>query len=108
MAAVLAEDVQASFLFVGDLNFRHQEWLGYMTTNHHGVAAFYFVTVSGFDQLVVGSTFASASRRSTLALDLLMTDSPDLLRVAVVAPIGNLLLFVGGHSDGSGCSKLVC
>ena len=31
MAAVQAEDVRASFLFVGDLNIHHQEWLGSMT-----------------------------------------------------------------------------
>ena len=29
MAAVQAEDVRASFLFVGDLNGHHQEWLFY-------------------------------------------------------------------------------
>ena len=52
MAAVQAEDVRASFLFVGDLN-GHQEWLGSATTNSHGVAAFDFATVSGCDQLVV-------------------------------------------------------
>ena len=33
MAAVQAEDVRASFLFVGDLNGHHQEWLGSTTTN---------------------------------------------------------------------------
>ena len=47
MAAVQAEDVHASFLFVGDLNGHHQEWLGSATTNRHGVAAFDFATVSG-------------------------------------------------------------
>ena len=83
-AAVQAEDVRASFLFVGDLNGHHQEWLGYTTTNHHGVAAFDFTTVSGCDQLVVGSTHARSG-----TLDLRMTDAPDLLRFAVVAPIGN-------------------
>ena len=40
MAAVQAEDVHASFPFVGDLNGHHQEWLGSATTNHHGVAVF--------------------------------------------------------------------
>ena len=49
MAAVQAEDIRASFLFVGDLNGHHQEWLGSTTTNHHGVAAFDFATVSGCD-----------------------------------------------------------
>ena len=39
MAAVQVEDVRASFLFVGDLNGHHQEWLGSTTTNSHGVAA---------------------------------------------------------------------
>ena len=47
MAAVQAEDVLTSFLFVGDLNGHHQEWLDSTTTNHHGVAAFDFATVSG-------------------------------------------------------------
>ena len=40
MAAVQAEDIRASFLFVGDLNGHHQEWLGSTTTNRRGVASF--------------------------------------------------------------------
>ena len=47
MATVQAEDVRASFLFVGDLNGHHLVWLGSMTTNRHGVGAFDFATVSG-------------------------------------------------------------
>ena len=58
MAAVQAEDVCTSFLFVGDLNGHLQEWLGSTTTNRHGVATFDFATVSGWDQLVVGPTHA--------------------------------------------------
>ena len=58
MAAVQAEDVRASSLFVGDLNGHHQKWLGSMTMNRHGVAVFDFATVSGCDQLVVGPTHA--------------------------------------------------
>ena len=69
---------------MGDLNGHHQEWLGSMTKNRHGVAAFDFATVSGCDQLVVSPTHAHGG-----TLDLLMTDVPDLARVAVVAPIGN-------------------
>ena len=83
MGAVQAEDVHASYLFVGDLNGYHQEWLGYATTNRHGVVALDFATVSGCNQLVVGSTDARGG-----TLDLLMTDFPDLVRVSVVAPIG--------------------
>ena len=51
MAAVQAADVCASFLFVGDLNGHHQEWLGSTTTNRHGIAALDFATVSGCNQL---------------------------------------------------------
>ena len=58
MAAVQAEHVRVSFLFVGDLNGHHQECLGSTTTNCHGIAAFGFPTVSGSDQLVVGPTHA--------------------------------------------------
>ena len=53
MAAVQAVDARASFLFVGDLNGHHQEWLGSITTNCHGVAALNFATVSGCDPLVM-------------------------------------------------------
>ena len=81
MAAVQAEDMRASSLFVGDLNGHHQEWLGSRTTNRHGVAAFDFATVSGCDQLVVGPTHARGG-----TLDLLMTDVPDLVWVSVVHP----------------------
>ena len=84
IAAVQDEDVRASFLFIGDLNGHHQEWLDSATTNRHGVAAFDFPTVSGSDQLVVGPTHARGG-----TLDLLMTDVPDLVRVSVVAPIDN-------------------
>ena len=58
--------------------------MGSTTTNSHGVAAFDFATVSGCDQLVVGPTHARGG-----IPDLLMTDAPDLIQVAVVAPIGN-------------------
>ena len=84
MAAVQAENVCASFLFVGDLNGHHQECLGSTTTNSHGVAAFDFATVSGCDQLVVGPTHAHGE-----TIDILMTDVPDLVQVAAVAPLGN-------------------
>ena len=57
-AAVQAADARASFLFVGDLNGLHREWLGSTTTNRHDVAALNFATVSGCDQLVIGPTHA--------------------------------------------------
>ena len=70
--------------------------MGSKATNRHEVAAFEFATVSGCGPLVVGQTYA---RGGTLGL--LMTDVPDLVWVAVVAPIGN-----SDHSSGS--TKLVC
>ena len=84
MAAMQAEDVCASFLFVNDLNGHHQEWLVPAKTNHHGFAAFDFKSVSSCDQLVIDPTHA---RGGTLRLP--MTNVPDMLRIAVVAPIGN-------------------
>ena len=80
----MAADERASFLFVSDLNGYHQEWLGSTTTNHHGAAASDFATEHGCDQLIVGPTHAHCG-----TLDLLMTDVPVLVRVAVVATIGN-------------------
>ena len=44
MAAVQAEDVCSSLLFVGDYNGHHREWLGSTTTNRYGVAAVDFAT----------------------------------------------------------------
>ena len=84
MAAVQAADARASFLFVGDLNGHHPECLSSTTTNRHGVAALDFATVSGCDQLVIGPSHARGG-----TLHLLMTDVPDLVRVAVVAPLGS-------------------
>ena len=40
MAPMQADDVRASFMFVGDLNGHHQEWLVSTDTNRHGVAVF--------------------------------------------------------------------
>ena len=84
LVSVHSEDIRASSLFVGDLNGDHPEWMSSTTTNRHGVAAFDFATVCGCDQLVVGPTHARGG-----TLDLLMTNVPDLVRVAVVAPIRN-------------------
>ena len=84
---VQAEDVRASFVFVGDLlmNGHPQQWLGSTTTNCHGVAAFDFDTnVSNCDPFFYRPTHTRGG-----TLDLMMTDIPDLVQVAVVAPIGN-------------------
>ena len=46
------------------------------------ISALDFATVSGCNQLVIGQTHACGG-----TLDLLITDVPDLVRVAVVAPL---------------------
>ena len=84
MAVVQAVDVRVSFLFMGDLNSHHEERLGSTTTNRHGISALDFATVSGCDQLVTGPTQACL-----VTLDLLMTDVPELVWVAVVPPLGS-------------------
>ena len=85
MAAVQAEDVRVSFLSLDDLNGHNQEWLGSTTRNRQAVATFDFATISSCDQLVVGPTQARGG-----TVDFLMTDVLDLVRVAVVASMGNL------------------
>ena len=75
------EDVRASFQTVGDMNIHHQERLGSTTTHRHGIAAFEFTIVSGCDQLVVGPPIT-------------MTDGPDLVWVAFVAPIINIIIII--------------
>ena len=86
MAAVKAEDGRASFLFVDDSNGHDQEWLSSTTTNRHCVATFDFATVYVCNQLVIGPPIHVVDR-GTLYLQI--TDVPNLVRVAVVAPIGN-------------------
>ena len=84
MAAVKAEDLSALIMFVSDLNDHHQEWFGSTTTNRHGVTALNFATVSGCNQLVIGSTHAHGG-----TLDLPITNVPDLVQVTFLAMLGN-------------------
>ena len=84
MAAVQAEDVRASFLFVGDLNGHHQEWLGSSTT-----IVMVLRPLTSRLCPVVFSWFSARPIHIGGILDILMTDVPDLIQVAVVAPIGN-------------------
>ena len=82
MAAVHVEDICASFPCVGDLSGHHQEWFGSITT----VMELQLLT----SQLSpVAISWLSAQPMNMVEHDLLMTDVPDLVQVAVVAPIGN-------------------
>ena len=47
MTKVQSVDSKASFLFVGDANARHKEWLALSTTNLHGRTERNFASSSG-------------------------------------------------------------
>ena len=83
MADIQAADRHAAFVFVGDFNGHHEEWLGSSRTDVHGRAALEFATLSGCSQLVRGPT-----HRDGGVLDLVLTDVPDLVKVSVRAGIG--------------------
>ena len=83
MASIQSIDRKAAFIFVGDMNGHHRDWLGSARTDSHGTAALDFSTVSSCEQLVTGPTHQAGG-----TLSLVMTDVPDLVRVSVVAPLG--------------------
>ena len=84
MASIQSVDTKASFLFLGDLNAHHQEWLGSISpTNRNGHAALDFSNLSGCEQLIRGSTHNSGN-----CLDLVLTDIPGVVEASILAPIG--------------------
>ena len=79
------EDRKSCFLFVGDLNAHHRDWLNSVSpTDHHGIAALDFSNITGCDQIVTGATHTSGNR-----LDLLLTDVGGVVEVQTIAPIGS-------------------
>lgn len=84
MAIIQERDVKASFVFIGDFNAHHREWLGSSSvTDRHGLAAFQFSNVSGTSQLVDLPTHVAGN-----PLDLVFTDVPGVVSVSVGAPVG--------------------
>ena len=78
------EDRKACFVFVGDLNAHHRDWLNSVSpTNRHGIAALNFSDITGCEQLVTGATHTSGN-----LLDLLLTDVSGAVDVQTTAPIG--------------------
>ena len=60
MAVIQGNDRKAAFLFVGDFNAHHREWLNSVSpTDCHGRRALDFSTESGCDQLIRKSTHRS-------------------------------------------------
>ena len=83
MAAIQESDRKASFVFVGDFNAHHREWLNSVSpTNCHGLRAIDFSTESGCEQIIHRPT-----HRSGNTLDLLFTDAPATVTSNVGSPI---------------------
>ena len=84
MAATQNSDRKAAFVFVGDFNAHHREWLSSVSpTNCHGLKALDFSSEAGCEQLIHKPT-----HRSGNCLDLVFTDAPDVVACTVVTPIG--------------------
>ena len=84
MAAIQENDRKAVFLFVGDFNAHHTEWLYSVSpTDCHGRRALDFATESGCEQLIRRPT-----HRSGNSLDLIFTDVPGVVSGNVGVPIG--------------------
>ena len=82
MARAQSPDPKAVFVFMGDANAHHAEWLGSVSpTDGHGRDALSFCTLSACTQLVQTPTHAAGNR-----LDLLLTNVPDVARVSVPSP----------------------
>lgn len=78
-------DKKSCFVFIGDFNAHHTEWLGsHSPTDRHGISALNFCDSVGCDQLVTGPTHISGN-----PLDLLLTDVSGLIDVQTSAPIGS-------------------
>ena len=85
MARVQERDPKSCFIFVGDVNVHHREWLqSRSSTDSHGIAALNFTNETGCEQLVTQPTHISGNR-----LDLFITDVPGICRVSVEPQIGS-------------------
>ena len=83
MNDIQEHDRKSAFVFVGDLNAHHREWLNSSTeTDSYGRAAYNFATISGCAQLINEPT------RGNNCLDLLLTDVPGVVDSAVKPPLG--------------------
>ena len=90
MGQVQSIDSKAVFVFVGDANAQHVEWLESVSpTDGHGRDALDFYNLVGCEQMVRGSTHIAGNR-----IDLVMTDAPDVVDVSLGTPLGTYHCFV--------------
>ena len=74
---------KTSFLFVGDVNAHHREWLGSSMKNLHDRAARGFSSSSGCKQMTTELTHIDGGM-----LDLVLTDVSDIVGVRIGSPVG--------------------
>ena len=92
MGNIQEMDPKSAFIFVGDVNAHHREWLNSVSpTDCHGIAAVNFATLSGCEQII-----GEPTHRLGNCLDLLFTDVPAVVNSVVQPPLGT--------SDHSGLS----
>ena len=84
MSSIQSADPKASFIFCGDINAHHREWLSSRLTDSHGRSALEFANAAGLDQLINESTHTSGN-----ILDVVMTDIPGIVEAKVTTPVGN-------------------
>ncbi|MEL6899152.1 MAG: hypothetical protein AAFP90_23870, partial [Planctomycetota bacterium] len=85
MSHIQELDRKSCFVFVGDFNAHHRDWLNSISeTNPHGVAALDFANLTNCEQLIVEPTHIRGNR-----LDLLLTDVPGVVDALVKPPLGN-------------------
>ena len=84
MASIQENDRKAAFLFVGDFNAHHREWLNSVSlTDCHRLRGIGLSTESGCYQLIQRPT-----HRSGNTLDLIFTDVPGVVTTNVGICIG--------------------
>ena len=84
MTAIQENDRKASFVFIGDFNAHHKEWLNSTSqTDCHGLRALDLSSESGCDQII-----HSPTHRSGNCLDLIFTDNPGVVAGNVGSPVG--------------------
>ena len=84
IAGIQSVDDYAVFVFVGEANSHHSERLESVSCpDRHGRDALDFCILSGCEQLVRCPTHIAVNR-----LDLVMTDTPDIVDVIVGTPLG--------------------
>ena len=85
MAKVQEDDRKACFVFIGDFNAHHRQWLSSVSpTNCHGIRAYDFACESGCEQVIKEATHSSGN-----CLDLVFTDSPGVISSTVDPPVGS-------------------